>query len=346
MASKSTGYQGFRGFAVQECPTLKPGETYAARATKFSQMGSTIITPVASNRLGHYAHESMLMQTGKLVQPSDYHVPDKRGVSAQDKLPQSKTFVANSTYLQDFPVFESELQRVLAVPVDIYQQAFNALAEDQREQWILLTQMPALLRRALGEAAVPRVLELFVSYLDRYCDRDHITWDALQRSIDHVNGLVLLELQTILARKPARGPPSALDKTELRVIPATTPSSGYRVDFGAYGENPLDRPYMRKRGMATTTGDLQNGTTQDTYQIPGYAGFLPRTTHNPHACDQANGEVPRSINGDLRLYHSDNLPGYTGHKPVDCKNYHGECQAGSNPRTTTGTDYRPHGPAK
>jgi hypothetical protein len=129
---------------------------------------------------------------------------------------------------------------------------------------------------------------------------------------------------------------------QKKVIPATTPSSSHQKDYGVYGDVPSDRPYMRKRGMASTTSDLNDGTTRDTHHLPGYTGFLPRTTHNPEAVAQSNGAKPRSTDANLRLYHNSNVPGYTGHKPADCANARGEVTSGCDPRTTNGAVFKPH----
>lgn len=349
-ASKTTGYQGFRSFAVQECPTLKTGETYASRSTKFSKMGSRIITPPEINRIGRHAHESIFAQNSQHVMPGDYRVPDKRGVMMHETLPASKPFIATSTYQQDFADFEDQMRAVLAVSIDRYLSAFQAIAEPNGSQHnnameplvIELLQVPLVLKRALDDAAVPRVIDVFVSFLDRKgLVRDRITWEMFFGVVKHVHGLFEHELDAFAKNLKRTGSFSGFGPV-VKIIPATTPASSYTIDYGAYGDEPLGRPYVRKRGMASTTTDLTPGTTQNTNQIPGYAGFLPHTTHNPHAVAQADGEVLRSPRGDLRLFHSDNLPGYMGHKPMDCKNYRGECRAGSDPSTTTGAGYHPH----
>lgn len=91
--------------------------------------------------------------------------------------------------------------------------------------------------------------------------------------------------------------------------------------------------------MASTTTDLMTGTSHDTHHIPGYGGFIPRTANNPQAVQQGDGIKPRAIRQDLRLYHTDDLPGYTGHKPVSCANYRGEMTTGLDKNTTHGATY-------
>lgn len=365
-ASRTTGYQGFRSFAVQECPTLKPGETYEQRGTKFSKMGSSIVAPPHQNRVGRHSHESVVMQSGQLVQPADYRVPDRRGVSASEVLPDRKPFVATSTYLNDFSSFDAEMKRVLGVSLEQYEQAFQSLAALQKslqpqvdgetkQQTVELADVPKVLKLALGDAAVPRVVDTFISYLDRRrgSQRDRITWDFFCQSVDHVDDLFEQEL---CARGKKRYSFSSSGEAvgscrspegQHAPVPKITPNSSYLVDFGAYGANPRDRPYMRKRGMASTTSDLNPGTSRDTNQIPGYAGFLPLSFGNPQVVAHAHGPedieslhpTPRNT---LRLFYSENIPGYAGHQPLSCSNYQGECRSGRDPNSTTGDSYRAH----
>ncbi|OWZ02424.1 P-type ATPase (P-ATPase) [Phytophthora megakarya] len=355
-ASKTTGYQGFKSFAAQRCPTLKPGETYENRATKFSSMGSHIIAPLTMNRIGKHAHESVAMQNGQNVQPEHYRVPDRRGVSVNEKRPDWKPFIASTTYFHDYQVLDEERKRILQVPLDEYEKAFMAVATKNNQQQdgptIQLSQVHEILKIALGNAANPRAIETFINYLDHrgsVCDR--ISWTLFSEAVDHIAGLFDLELSRC---KPAGssgkmwGTRTFAEKQISKyLVHSSTPASSHQKDFGSYGDNPRDRPYMRKRGMASTTTDLNLGTTSVTNQIPGYAGFLPSTLHSAEAVAQANGpehieslhSVPRV---ELRLFYSDNIPGYTGHKPVDCANYRGECCAGRDPGTTTGDSYMPH----
>ncbi|DAZ94710.1 TPA: hypothetical protein N0F65_012663 [Lagenidium giganteum] len=326
---------------VQECPTLKPGESPEVRATKFSKMASQILAPASFNHLGVHAFAPITALATQAVQPSDYHVPDKRGVSAGEQLPAHRRFITTSTYQHDFTLFEAETKVVLATSVDTYERAFLTTSDaGDGQNAITLQQVPLVLRQALGDAAVPKIVQLFTSFFDHHVgeERDHLTWRMFCTAIEHVH--------TVLATPPpphVRAGQSGLTKVQqTKVIPATTPNSSHLIDFGHYGDIPGHRPYERKRGMASTTSDLYPGTTKDTHHVPGYTGFLPHTTHNPDAVRQADGERPRAARGDLRLFHSDNIPGYTGHKPIDCINYRGENRSGSDPKTTNGYIYHPH----
>lgn len=345
MASQTFGYQGFRSFAVQTCSTLKPGETYEQRATKFSKMGSHIITPAQYNRVGRHAFESIAAQGMNMVQPSDYHVPDIRGSAADGKKQLTpRKMVATSTYQHDFPSYEDERRRVLQTDVSVFEKAFQAvLAENQgSNNGVELAHVPRIIQLALGDGAVKRVVDLFVSAFDRgnasaSVFKDNITWDAFLSALHNIRTSLDAE-----SRKDTTGSCSSAKTETANVIQSTTPTSSYNIDFGRYGDQPLDRPYVRRRGMASTTDDLQAGTAKDTFQIPGYAGFLPQTAHNPDAIAHSEGVQVRGRKDELRLYHNDNIPGYTGHKPADCKNYRGECRAGSYELTSTGSSYKPH----
>lgn len=113
-----------------------------------------------------------------------------------------------------------------------------------------------------------------------------------------------------------------------KILSGKASQSSHQADFGKYGQAPLDRPYVRKTGLASTTLDLMKGTSRSTYHIPGYGGFIPQADNNPNAMVQGDGKKTRSEIEDLRLYHRDNLPGYTGHHPGDCTNYRGEILVG------------------
>ena len=115
-----------------------------------------------------------------------------------------------------------------------------------------------------------------------------------------------------------------------------TLASSYEIDVGRAGSKPQDRGYRYKSGMASSTLDLNLGTTKDSYHIPGYGGFLCQSQNSVEAAATSNGAAPRGKSEDLRLYFSHDLPGYTGHKPSDVKNDFGPRKGGCNPQTTSG----------
>lgn len=126
-----------------------------------------------------------------------------------------------------------------------------------------------------------------------------------------------------------------------KVLDSVTKESSHHIDYGQYGGKPLQRAYVRKTGMATTTVDMDVGTTRDSYHVPGYGGFIPQAPNNPVAVQQGDGQKSRNRGEDLRLYHRDNLPGYTGHKPDSCINYRGGMSTGVNTLTTNGSTFKP-----
>jgi hypothetical protein len=99
-----------------------------------------------------------------------------------------------------------------------------------------------------------------------------------------------------------------------------------------------DRKYSNgKGGMWSCDHDMLEGTTRDTYHIPGYAGHIPASKRNPIVQQQGDAKNPREIKNNLRLIYSHDLPGYTGHQPVAARNDIGEKKGGRDPRTTSGS---------
>ncbi|TMW58700.1 hypothetical protein Poli38472_010259 [Pythium oligandrum] len=363
-ASHTFGYQGFKSFRVQPCSTLKPGETCEGRATKFSQMGSHIITPPLVNRVGRHAFESIASQSAQLVQPEDYKVPTRKGSSPTKG--DHKKMITPSTYQHDFPAYDEEKRAFLSVDAERFERAFQAVVSsleatqdadrsNNQSQSLELRHVSRVVELALRDtvvpnvsvAAIPRIAEQFVSYFDHQPPRsspfrDNLTWDAFRGALDHISSVMERELGRAPTTRVSSKVPGMAKLDLAKLIPATTPASGHQLDFGMYGDNPRDRPYMRRRGMASTADDLQPGTARDTYHMPGYAGFLPMARHNPDAVAHGEGADLRGRKFEMRLFHSENIPGYAGHKPIDCVNYRGECRAGSDPKTSTGTAFIPH----
>lgn len=109
--------------------------------------------------------------------------------------------------------------------------------------------------------------------------------------------------------------------------------SSYQMDIGAADEKPLDRPFMSKSGMATTTMDLCQGTTKSTYHMPGYSGHLPMAASSARLIDGATVRQPHC---DIRMYYRHDIPGYTGWQAVHAKNDKGRRTCGANPKTSSG----------
>ena len=82
--------------------------------------------------------------------------------------------------------------------------------------------------------------------------------------------------------------------------------------------------------------DLFEGTTKDTYHIPGYCGHIAASKRNPDVLLHSEAEIARENGTSLRLYHRHNVPGYTGHQPTNARNDLGERLSGAHPATTSG----------
>ena len=188
---RTTGYQGFKSNGMQECPTLKPGESYESRNTKFAKMGSHIVQPASANRLGHATFDTVTTQSTTNVQPRDYHVPDKRGVMASETPPPSKPFRTSSIYQSDFLAYAQEARDVLAHPMEQYEAAFEALADASQnasDRTIDYDQVRAVLDRALGPHVSKRVVNMYLSYFDRAGHRERISWGAFRAGVDKISG--------------------------------------------------------------------------------------------------------------------------------------------------------------
>ena len=116
----------------------------------------------------------------------------------------------------------------------------------------------------------------------------------------------------------ASSPERLLNKTSNSEIARRT-NSTYEMDLGIAGESPSLRPYVVRTGMASTTMDLNEGTTKATYHIPGYGGHIPCSIRNPTMRQHSEGSTARPLLSNSSLYRH-NLPGYTGHKPSSARN--------------------------
>mmetsp|Transcript_14111 Transcript_14111/g.18337 ORF Transcript_14111/g.18337 Transcript_14111/m.18337 type:complete len:277 (+) Transcript_14111:8-838(+) len=115
-------------------------------------------------------------------------------------------------------------------------------------------------------------------------------------------------------------------------------TTGYRTDFGIDPENdkPFNKSYMYKSGMDGSSNDLGEGTSKQSFHLPGYGGHIPANRRNPVAALHADAEEVRDKGSNLRMYHRHNMVGYTGFAPRDASNDVGEMTCGANPATTSG----------
>jgi hypothetical protein len=104
-------------------------------------------------------------------------------------------------------------------------------------------------------------------------------------------------------------------------------------DFGTYGSDPRNRVNQDTDRLPVFRTGLTPGTHKGTQHIPGYSGFLPTNTRNPHVARVEMGANMRSTDktNHVQTYHT-NLPGYHGHKGTHVTN-----DRGGMPPTTSST---------
>ena len=118
-------------------------------------------------------------------------------------------------------------------------------------------------------------------------------------------------------------------ETRYRTMPSAMPpgmfgeTPSYRIDFGADGDDPMDRsaPGERFQSRLSTTRDLAEGTSRNTNNPPGYTGHTPASKYHELArahADAADERMDAKI--DMSLYTLDQfsrsrVPHYTGYKP-------------------------------
>lgn len=73
-------------------------------------------------------------------------------------------------------------------------------------------------------------------------------------------------------------------------------SSTYARDFGPLGADPMQHAATlpSQQTPASTTKELNTGTSRAAHHPPGYTGFVPATTLNPVAMEQAAGSRCRA----------------------------------------------------
>ena len=222
-----------------------------------------------------------------------------------------------------------------------FEDAFFQIASRDEEPFLYVNQLDALLTTALGTRPTAQELELYEKAFEK-SESGRFTYPELEKVVQRIQGTYALlfdytfddvsnatdflkgEAHTKIGASAQPVWLTSSAATKPKVLQGHSSLSSHHIDFGKYGQTPGQRPYIRKTGMASTTSDLMVGTSRDTHHIPGYCGFIPRAGNNPEAVEQGDGRTTRARHADLRLYHSDDIPGYTGHKPVSCGNYRGE----------------------
>jgi len=321
--------------AVQNCSGLKPGESLYGRDTKFMQVGHGVVYKKGAPTAGSPYGTINQSKQGE-VQPGHYKIPDRRGVAAMADSrdsKKSKPFIATTTAGNSYLNFRMDVQTLKSIPKEQYREAFDRIDTNQ-SGFIEGTEVREFLKAALNREPAKNHVDIFVKYFDSNED-GKISWDEFEDGFPEIVGL--LEEFT----KPNSGgrmvvPGWAKQTMPVRILKASSQLSSYQTDVGTYGQVPSNRDFMMKTGMRGTTKDLNDGTTKDTYHIPNYAGFIPSAKTNPDAAGQGDGASTRQRGGELRLTLNHNLPGYTGHNPLDLRNDYGPRVSGQDCRTSAG----------
>eukprot|EP00639_Heterosigma_akashiwo_P027090 CAMPEP_0194704978 /NCGR_PEP_ID=MMETSP0295-20121207/28643_1 /TAXON_ID=39354 /ORGANISM="Heterosigma akashiwo, Strain CCMP2393" /LENGTH=348 /DNA_ID=CAMNT_0039600543 /DNA_START=92 /DNA_END=1138 /DNA_ORIENTATION=- len=274
-AKKFYGYQGFKSWAHQDLPSLPPGESNETRNSKFANAGHGVVYAKPASSMSAPG-KTIALDTTSAVRPSDFKVPDKRGVSANfsQKTPweRSKPFVGASLYQSTFRNFAEDILNIHDYTLEEYQAAFNRIDADGNG-FINLREMQGLLTSVHGPQCPGWVAEKFMKFFDGNAD-GRVTWEEFAQSLDNIKGSVAED-----TRLRGRTDPTWLTASR-KVYPQVTKhaiKSAYQQDLGMAGEDPRTRPYTSSvvPGMATTTLDLAAGTPGDTHHLPGYGGHIP-----------------------------------------------------------------------
>lgn len=322
--------------AVQNCSGLKPGESLWGRSNKLANVGHGAV--YNQSKITNSPYSTLKTMEQSQVTPGHYKIPDRRGVAAgSDKrdAKKSKPFIATTTSSNSFVDYKAQLRKLKNSNPTNFKQAFDKL-DANGSGFIENNELKAFFEEAVGQQYVPgkEIVGKFMKFFDSNQD-GKISWADFEASFSTVIDLCENDCNTGSGRMAQPGWMKD-KKQQLKIIKPKTGNSSYQVDQGKYGEDPMSRSFMKKTGMQGTTSDLFLGTSKDTYHIPGAAVFIPSAKTNPHAMSQGDGYNTKPRGSDLRLTHNHNLPGYTGHRPVDLKNDYGPRNTGMDCRTSSG----------
>lgn len=168
------------------------------------------------------------------------------------------------------------------------------------------------------DEAEDRAVRLFRAHFDSNKD-GKISWDEFKAGVAAVTTAMQVENRT---NPRLRGPGWVSEKVPEVIGPGERKSAAM-VDVGVDGDDPRKRKLTEGSGMASTTGDLFEGTSKRTLQLPGYGGFIPQAVMGKkfagNGVDQASGVRARDTfhaKTNLTLTVGSGLPGYTGHAPT------------------------------
>lgn len=331
----NSGYQGFTPHYAIVPPSLKPGETLISRATKFRDAGSGLVygrPPPMRSRWG----ETVSRAAAASVTASHYHVPDRRGVSAQfigDFGQTRKALNAKSVYGTTYTLVSEDLARLreAAKAPDAFEGAFRAHAENGV---LDLGSLASVVDAGLGGHAAQWVEDKFRASF-RGAREGRITWEQFRGALA---GILRAAIHDASPNSRAAAPEWLLMSTQPvpKIVGPAPLRSCYQIDMGMAGETPQQRPYTHKGGMASTSQDLLSGTSKDTYHLPGYCGHIPASRRSPAAKRHGDAENPRPSRELLSMNTKADVAGYTGHVPRNLRNDRGARLCGLDPMTTSG----------
>lgn len=334
MPGKS-GYQGFTPHYAVVPPSLKPGETALSRATKFRDAGSGLVygrPPPVRSRWG----ETMSRAAAATVTAGDYHVPDRRGISAEwlgGCAQRKKMFIGKSVYKTSYAAVSEDLAllRGAVKTPGAFESAFQACAKNGA---LDLASLPLVVDAGMGGHAAQWIKDKFLASFQGACD-GRISWEQFKGAIASILQAVIYD-----ASPDRRAAVPEWLRMSMRPVPTIVAAAPrrtcYQIDMGMAGERPKQRTYTYKSGMASTSQDLLSGTTKDTHHIPGYGGHIPASRRNPAGVEQGDAAQPRPPRELLSMNTRADVAGYTGHVPVNLKNDRGARLCGLHPMTTSG----------
>lgn len=91
----------------------------------------------------------------------------------------------------------------------------------------------------------------------------------------------------------------------------------YKYCYGGLGENPRDKLEETSETRPRAFDELRLGTSQESFHIPGYTGFIPAVVTSSKAVQHGSGEKPKDdfMKTNLKENYHTKIPGYAGHIP-------------------------------
>mmetsp|Transcript_2723 Transcript_2723/g.5106 ORF Transcript_2723/g.5106 Transcript_2723/m.5106 type:complete len:412 (+) Transcript_2723:42-1277(+) len=144
------------------------------------------------------------------------------------------------------------------------------------------------------------------------------------------------EASPMMSPQASEGPTGGVKLNRGNMAPTS-----YSYTFGRRGENPRDRMPFHKEHFAdcSTTHDLACGTAKSvaSKRIPGYMGHVPSNPSNVQKIRGDEDSLTKFHKANLMLTCTNDLPGYSGHKPHSIYNDTGRALHPDPTLTTTGT---------